>query len=156
MIGLGSSWRAASAIRAVPAGIGEALNLVGVAIWLVLVMLYAAKWIADRNAALAEAENSIQCCFIGLAGVATMLVSLALIPYSRVAAILIFAMGAIFTALFALWRTGVLWRGGRDPTTTTAVLFLPTVAGSFVTAIVAGALGYADWGQLAFGAGFFS
>jgi tellurite resistance protein len=35
-------------------------------------------------------------------------------------------------------------------------LYLPTVAGSFVTAAVAAALGFADWGQLAFGAGLFS
>ncbi|WP_156393128.1 dicarboxylate transporter/tellurite-resistance protein TehA [Rhizobium sp. Root1220] len=155
-VGLGSSWRTAASIWSLPVNIGEILNLAAVAIWLVLVVLYAVKWIVDPKAALAEAENAIQCCFIGLAGVATMLVALALLPYSRLAATLLFGLGALFTLFFALWRTGVLWRGGRDPTTTTAVLYLPTVAGSFVTAIVAGALGYADWGQLAFGAGFFS
>jgi hypothetical protein len=37
-----------------------------------------------------------------------------------------------------------------------AVLYLPTVAGSFVTAITASSLGFADWGRLAFGAGLFS
>jgi hypothetical protein len=37
-----------------------------------------------------------------------------------------------------------------------AVLYLPTVAGSFVTAITASSLGSADWGRLAFGAGLFS
>ena len=36
------------------------------------------------------------------------------------------------------------------------MLYLPTVAGAFVTAIAAGALGLPDWGQLAFGAGVFS
>jgi tellurite resistance protein len=35
-------------------------------------------------------------------------------------------------------------------------LYLPLVAGTFVTAIVAAALGHRDWGQLAFGAGLFS
>lgn len=36
------------------------------------------------------------------------------------------------------------------------MLYLPTVAGSFVSATVGAALGLADWGQLAFGAGLFS
>jgi tellurite resistance protein len=39
---------------------------------------------------------------------------------------------------------------------TTAVLYLPTVAGSFVIATVASALGYLGWAQLIFGAGAFS
>jgi tellurite resistance protein len=46
--------------------------------------------------------------------------------------------------------------GGRDPADTTAVAYLPTVAGSFVTAIVAGALGDTSLGVLFFGAGMFS
>ena len=46
--------------------------------------------------------------------------------------------------------------GGRTPETTTPVLYLPTVAGGFVSAIVASALGYRDWGVLFFGAGMFS
>jgi tellurite resistance protein len=57
---------------------------------------------------------------------------------------------------FALWRTGLLWRGNRDHTATTPALYLPTVAGGFVTAAVSGALGYPDWGQLAFGFALFS
>jgi tellurite resistance protein len=55
-----------------------------------------------------------------------------------------------------MWRTGGLWLGNREHADTTAVLYLPTVAGSFVTAAVAAAFGAQDWGQLAFGAGLFS
>ncbi|WP_018898024.1 dicarboxylate transporter/tellurite-resistance protein TehA [Rhizobium sp. 2MFCol3.1] len=156
LAGLGNSWRAATAVWGLPSAIGEAINVAAVIVWLILVTLYAAKWIVARPAALLEAENPVQCCFIGLAGVSTMLIALAVLPYTRTVAILLFTCGAIFTLAFALWRTGILWRGERDPATTTAVLYLPTVAGSFVTAIVAGALGYGDWGQYAFGAGFFS
>jgi tellurite resistance protein len=46
--------------------------------------------------------------------------------------------------------------GGRSPEMTTPILYLPTVAGSFVSSIVASALGYRDWGILFFGAGLFS
>ena len=49
-----------------------------------------------------------------------------------------------------------LWQGGRSHDATTPVLYLPTVAGAFVTAIAASALGFPDWGQLVFGAGLFS
>jgi tellurite resistance protein len=38
----------------------------------------------------------------------------------------------------------------------TPVLYLPTVCGGFVTATVVSALGYPDWGQLAFGTALFS
>ncbi len=56
----------------------------------------------------------------------------------------------------AYWRTGGLWQGVRSPAATTAVLYLPTVAGSFVSAAGAATLGHQDWGQLAFGARLFS
>ncbi|WSH67636.1 dicarboxylate transporter/tellurite-resistance protein TehA (plasmid) [Rhizobium ruizarguesonis] len=154
--GLGSSWRAAAAIWPVAADVGEVLSLLAVAIWLVVTLFYAAKWIVAREEAMAEIEHPVQCCFVGLAGVATMLAALALLPYMRITSEILFAVGVAFTLFFALWRTGLLWRGGRDPVATTAVLYLPLGAGSFVAATVASALGYQDWGQLAFGAGFFS
>jgi tellurite resistance protein len=156
LAGLANSWRTATAAWDLSPVPGEALSFLAAAVWLIITVLYALKWIVARNEALAELEHSVQCCFVGLAGVATMLVALALLPYSRLAGEIFFVAGALFTFGFGVWRTGRLWQGGRDPASTTPVLYLPTVAGSFVTAIVAGALGYSDIGQLAFGAGFFS
>ena len=109
-----------------------------------------------REEALSEVAHPVQCCFVGLIGVATSLVAGNLLPYSLAAAKILFVAGAAFTLLFAVWRTGGLWFGEREHAATTPVLYLPTVAGSFVTAAIAGALGYPDWGQLAFGAGLFS
>ncbi len=154
--GLGFSWRAAQAVWPVPAAIGEALMAVAALVWAVLVLLYALKWIFAREDALAEAMHPIQCCFIGLAGVATMVIAGGALPYSRPAAEILFGLGAAFTAGFAVWRTGLLWQGNRDHAATTPVLYLPTVAGGFVMAIVVSALGYPDWGQLAFGVALFS
>jgi tellurite resistance protein len=111
---------------------------------------------AAREDALREAEDPVQCCFIGLAGVSTLLIAIATLPYTRSVATVLFVAGALFTLGFALWRTGRLWQGGRENSGTTPVLYLPTVAGAFVTAIAAVALGYSDWGRLAFGAGLFS
>ena len=154
--GLGASWRAAHQLWGLPAGMGEALMLTEALLWFSLLVLYVAKWAFLREHALREAHDPIQCCFIGLIGVTTSLVAVAALPYSRAAAIVLFALGTLFTLGFAVWRTGQLWQGGRDPKTNTPVLYLPTVAGSFVTAIAASALGFRDWGQLAFGAGAFS
>jgi tellurite resistance protein len=156
LIGFGSSWRTAAEAWALPSLPGEILSLSGAAVWLVITVLYGLKWVLAPAAALAEADHAVQCCYVGLAGVATMLAGLALLPYSLLFTKALFAAGFVFTFSFALWRTGRLWQGARDPSASTAVLYLPTVAGSFVTAILLGALGSRETGQLAFGAGFFS
>jgi tellurite resistance protein len=156
LAGLGGAWRHAARVWGLPSLVGEALMLIAAIVWALVLALYAAKWIVARETALKEIDHPIQCCFVGLIGVATMEIALAALPYSRLAAQILCAVGAAFTLCFAVWRTGILWQGGRDPGATTAVLYLPSVAGAFVTATAAAALGYGDWGQLAFGAGLFS
>src|SRR5579875_3094360 len=156
LAGLGNSWRVAHRVWDLPGAVGEALMLVATAVWAVLIAMTAVKWIVAREEAAREWQHPVQCCFVGLMGVATMLVAGAALPYARGIAWVLFLLGAAFTFGFALWRTGLLWHGERDPGATTAVLYLPAVAGSFVAATMAAAFGYPDWGQLAFGAGFFS
>lgn len=156
LVGLGSGWRAAHEVWGLPAAVGEASMLAGSIVWAILVVLFAAKWLVARDEALAEARHPVQCCFIGLAGVATMLVSIAIHRYAPPVALVLFAAGSIFTLGFAVWRTGALWQGGRDPGATTPVLYLPSVAGSYVTAIACATLGFPEWGKLAFGAGVLS
>ncbi|GGE03617.1 hypothetical protein GCM10011390_23180 [Aureimonas endophytica] len=139
-----------------PAAVGEALTLLGFVVWFAVTVLYAAKWVVAANEARAEAEHAVQCCFIGLAGVATLLVAQGLLPYRRPLAFLLFGLGASFTLTFALWRTGFPWRGGREAGSTTPVLYLPTIAGGFVTGTTAALFGAPDWSELAFGAALFS
>ena len=156
IIGLAAAWQAAARLwhfSTVPA---EALTLAGTVVWAAVLILYSAKWTLAREAARAEARDPIQCCFIGLGGVATNLVSVAALPYARTAALALFAVGTAFTVGFAVWRTGGLWQGGRDAATSTPVLYLPTVAGGFVAATAAAAHGFPAVAQIAFGAGFFS
>src|ERR1700742_1340148 len=156
LAGLGNAWRAAHQAWQTPAFVGEALMALAAVVWALLLLLFILKWIFAREEAFGEAHHPVQCCFIGLAGVATMLIALAALPYSRLAADVLFGIGMAFTFAFTLWRTGVLWHGEREQSATTPVLYLPTVAGAFVTATVMSALGYPDWGQLAFGAALFS
>lgn len=156
LAGLAADWRAAHAVWSLPAAVGEVLYAAAFVTWFVLAVLYALKWFVATSAAKEEAGHSVQCCFIGLAGVATMLIAQGALPYSRIVAVGIFVLGVSFTGFFALWRTGLLWRGDRDPATTTPVLYLPMVAGGFVTGNVAAALGWQQFAELAFGAGFFT
>lgn len=156
LAGLGSAWRTAHRVWGVSELTGEILLLAAGLLWVALIVLYAGKWVFARSEAVAELGHPVQCCFVGLIGVSTSLIATAAHPYSGIIAHILFVAGALFTLLFALWRTGLLWRGERDGSMTTAVLYLPLVAGAFVTATAAGQLGYQDWGQLAFGAGLFS
>jgi tellurite resistance protein len=154
--GLGNAWRAAHQVWQLPALIGEILMALAGAVWALLLLFFILKWIFAPTEAYGEAFHPVQCCFIGLVGVATMLIARAVLPYSRLAADILFAVGATFTLGFALWRTGMLWQGEREHAATTPVLYLPTVAGGFVTATVASALDYPDWGQFAFGVALLS
>lgn len=156
VLGLGLAWRSAVRLWPLPPLIAEAVLAAGALLWCLLALRYAEKWLRSPDEARAEFEHPVQCCFVGLAPVGASLAGLAVLPYSRALAVASFAVGASGTLAFALYRTGRLWRGGRDVETTTAVLYLPAVAGSFVTATAAGLLGWREWGQLAFGAGLFS
>ncbi|HEY9885255.1 MAG TPA: dicarboxylate transporter/tellurite-resistance protein TehA [Thermosynechococcaceae cyanobacterium] len=156
LVGLGSCWRGATKIWHLPAWIGESIMLLAVVVWLVLVLLYISKWLSAREDALTEFEHPVFCCFIGLVPVSTVLVALAIAPHFHAIAVTLFGVGAAGQLSFGVYRSGRLWMGGRSPETTTPVLYLPTVAGGFVSAIVASALGYREWGALFFGMGLFS
>lgn len=156
IVGLGLAWRSAVKLWPLSPIIPEVILGIGVLLWAVLFVSYGAKWIFARTDALAEFEHGVQCCFIGLGPVTASLCAVALLSYSRLLALALFTVGTAGTFGFALFRTGRLWQGGRDLGATTAVLYLPTVAGGFVTATAASQLGWQDWGQLAFGAAFFS
>jgi len=155
LAGLGGAWRTAHLAWGLPALVGDLVMLIAALVWLAVATLYGLKWLVAREAALTEATHPVQCCFIGLGGVATMPVAGGAIPYAHGLALALYVAGAAFTAGFAVWRTGGLWMGERDPGHTTPVLYLPTVAGSFVAATVGAALGFPDLGQFFFGAGFF-
>jgi len=156
IVGLGGAWRIASRVWLLPSWPGEAIIGLGAAVWLILLVLYAAKWAARRQESLAEFHHPIQCCFVGIVPVSTVLVGLALRPYGAVPALWIVGLGIAGQLTFGIYRTGELWKGNRDPSTTTPILYLPTVAGSFVSAIALGTFGFGGWGMPFFGAGLLS
>jgi tellurite resistance protein len=156
LAGLGNGWRLAAKILGLPSAIAEVCFFSALIVWLVVASLYLAKWVFRREEALAEFSHPVMCCFVGLAGVSTLLISVAAAPYSTTIAWILFWLGWIAQFGFAIYRTGTLWQGGRDANTTTPVLYLPLVAGNFVATLAIGILGHPDWGILFFGAGMFA
>jgi tellurite resistance protein len=156
LIALGLAWRSAAAVWRVPPPIEESLIWGGSLLWAYFFVMYLAKWLWHREAAASEFKDAVQCCFVGLAGVVALLASIGLVPRVPKIAFVLFLLGSVWTLVFALYRTGRLWMGGRKPEATTPILYLPTVAGSLVFASAATSMGHPDWGQLAFGAGLFA
>jgi tellurite resistance protein len=156
LAGLGSGWRLASHIWNVTPFIGEAVSLLAAAVWLLLMILYVAKWIWLRAEALAEFHHPVLCCFVGIVPVTTALVGWAIRSYWYLPAVVLAGVGVVGQLIFGVYRTGALWKGGRDHSTTTPILYLPTVAGSFVSALVLSAFGHSSWAVPFFGAGLLS
>lgn len=154
--GLGNCWRVASRLWGLPGWAGESVLGLGAAIWATLLVLYLGKWLLARAAALAEFRHPIQSCYVGLVFVTTLLTSVSVLPYSRPAAVALAVAGWTGHVLFSGYITGTLWRVERSPDHLTAVLYLPTVAGNFVSGIAAGALGWPELGTLFLGAGLIS
>ena len=155
IVALGIAWRNALDIWSLPASIASILVWFGGALWLLLFLIYVAKWIWQRASAQTEFAHPVQCCFVGLAGVVASLTSIGLVADAPKVAFPLFVLGGAWTLLFAIYRTGRLWMGDRKPEKTTPILYLPTVAGGFVSASAASAFGLPELAQLAFGAGLF-
>jgi len=156
LVGLGDCWRVAHKAWDLPQVIGEIIMITGFVMWVVLILLYLAKWAWHRQEALAEWRHPVQSCFVGLSGVATILAGIAIAPYATTFATALFAIGAVVQLAYGVRFTSVLWMGGRDEATVSPALYLPTVAGNFVSAFGAGYFGYPELGVLFLGAGVLS
>jgi tellurite resistance protein len=156
LVALGIAWQSAASIWSVPNWVSETLVWSGATLWVFLLIAYLAKWLLHRADAKAELEHPVQSCFIGLAGVVSLLASIGLLTEHRNLSLGLFGFGVAWALVFAIYQTGRLWMGDRKPETDTPVLYLPIAASAFVTASAAAALGYVEWGQLAFGAGLFT
>ena len=156
LVGLGGNWRSASKLWGFPPAIGEAIMTVAfvVCAWLTIAYLY--KWLAHREAAREEALHPVQCCFVGLVPSSGALMGIVLAPHSHVLAVVALFSGGVAQVVFQLWRFGGMLQGDRDISTTTPVIYLPSVAGNLIIAASAGVLGFPSWGILFFGIGVFS
>ena len=153
---LGLAWRYGAHAVALPALVGETLLGLATVIWLIFIVAYGVKWLRFRHQAKAELQNLIQCCFISLIPITTILMGLAALPYGFPLSVGLITLGIIGQLVFAAYRAAGLWRGIHKAEATTPIMYLPTVATNFVSGTALGYLGYSEVGMLFFGAGVFS
>ena len=114
LTGLAGGWRLAAKVWNITPSIGETISLLAAAVWLPLMLLYVAKWVWHRSEALAEFRHPVLCCFVGVIPVTTALVGWAIRPYLYPLALLLASVGIAGQLIFGIYRTGALWKGGRD------------------------------------------
>ena len=153
---LGLAWRYGTHAVALPAMVGETLLGLATVIWVIFIVAYSVKWLRFRHQAKAELQNLIQCCFISLIPITTILIGLAALPYGFSLSVGLITLGIIGQLVFAAYRAAGLWRGIHKAEATTPIMYLPTVATNFVSGTALGYLGYSEVGMLFFGAGVFS
>jgi tellurite resistance protein len=154
--GMGQAWRVAVPLWGMPHWIGESLLLLATLVWLALLIIYVIQALRNPMVVRREFQHPVQGSTPALLAIATLLIALAALPYSRSLAYALTAAGVCWHLAFSLWHTGNMWQGGRDALDTAPTLYMPTVAGNFASAAALGALGHADWGWLFLGAGVFS
>ncbi|GGC57444.1 dicarboxylate transporter/tellurite-resistance protein TehA [Undibacterium terreum] len=156
LCGLGQGWRLAARLWGVSPVIGEAVLLLAFIVWAGLLVAYIVQACRKPQQVIQEFLHPVQGGAAALIGVSTLLIVLAVLPYSLRFAWVLAALGLSWHLLFSIWHTGTLWQGGRNPLDTVPSLYLPSVAGNFTSAGALGALGHADFGWLFLGAGVFS
>lgn len=156
MAGLSNCWRTAQSNWDVSHWIADLLCGLTAIVWFALVIGFIYKWIAQKEFALAELNHPVQCCFIGLMPVSTLLVAMWVYALSPALGVTLIMLSVIGQLGFSMYRFAGMWRGGRKLKDTTAVMYLPAVAGNFVSAIALTGIGYVDLSKLIFGAGLFS
>lgn len=156
LAGLGQAWRVAAHLWALPPQFGEGLLLIAALVWASLLLGYLRQAVLRFDAVRAEFLHPVQGGTPALLAIATLLIAISALPYSRSLAWALAGAGIGWHLLFSLWHTGLLWQGGRNAQDTLPTLYLPTVGGNFTCAAALGALNAPDWGWLFLGVGFFS
>lgn len=152
--GLGLLWREAHELLGAPAVIGETIIAVAVAVYCVLVVSYAAKWINFSERARAEFNDPVSITFFPTFPIGTLLIASAVLPYSLSTARVLWIGAAAFTLLFALIIVRRWIVRGADLRHVTPQWFMPVV-GNIVAAIGAPKLGYPELGWFFLSVGLF-
>lgn len=139
-----------------PPAVGETLLAIAGLVWAILILGYCWQAVRHLDAVKAEFRHAVQGGTPALLAISTLLVAMAVLPYSTTLAWGFALSGIAWHVGFSLWHTGTLWQGGRNVTDMAPTLYLPTVAGNFTSAAALGALGCPDWGWLFLGVGLFS
>ncbi len=152
----GNAWRFAADHWGLPTAVGEVLQGLAVISFMWWIALYANKWLAHREAALAELRDPVQSAFIALIPESVILIALALQPYHHGIALAMFWIGSVTNLLYGVIRMAATWRVQREPSQTVPPLLLTYTASVLVNALAAGLFGYVAYGWMLFGIGALS
>lgn len=156
LVGLGDCWRAAHLAWGTSEAISTTIMIVAAVVWVVLLVLYVAKWVVRSDLALAEFHHPVQSCSIALLGVSTLLMAYLIDGRSHALAVILLGVGTVGELIYGCIFTSRQWRGGNDTATITPAIYLPTVASNLVAAFSAAYLGYRVLAILLLGAGILS
>jgi tellurite resistance protein len=152
--GLSLAWRRAALVYdEIPAWIGDAVFWIALALFLLLVVAYTAKWLRHPAAAWAEARHPIRMAFVPTITIATLIIATAgqdLIP--DVASALWWIGGVGHLLLTVVVMSAWFNRADIGLTQMTPAWFIPIV-GNVITPLAAPAIGSMEFAWIAFGVG---
>ena len=156
LFGLGKIWELIDLYFSGVFIIGKVFLMVVFLIWVIFVILYIAKWYYNYKIALEEIKHPIMNNYVGLIGVTALLMSMVIFPYHAIISEVLFIVGLIFQLVYGIYFTQQKWQNSYNLNYITPALYLPTVAGSFVTALACATFQYVNLGYLFLGIGFVS
>ena len=156
LFGFGKMWSLSNLFFTNTYKIGEIILLITCLLWLVFIGLYGIKLIKKSNHFIDEIKDPINNNYIGLIGVSSMLIATVIKTYIYSLAELLFITGLCIQLGYGVYIKQKKWLTSHQHNYITPSLYIPSVAGNFVTALVAGVFDYKNVGYLFLGIGFFS
>jgi tellurite resistance protein len=153
LAGLAEAWREAGRLLVIPAGVPDAIFIVAAAVWLTVVVAYAAQ---GPRRVFADLRDVVLAPFVPVALITPMLLSaqLSTVAFAagRVLAVVFIAATVVVAGMmFGQWVVGGLDQDYMHPG-----YFLPTVAGGLVGASAASAVHLPALAEAMFGLGIIS
>jgi tellurite resistance protein len=156
LVGLADVWRFAGDLFGLPASISAVLFLVAGGVFLVLLASFVAKLVLAPATIASELRHPVLGPFSSLLPISGMLLALGLQPYAPGAALVVFWICFLATALLGGWLTGQWIVAELDSDKFHPSYILPTVAGGLLGGECAASFGLQGLGWMSFGVGMIS
>lgn len=152
LAGLGLGWRRAAQDMAWPAGIGEAILLLGAVAFVATALLYLAKTIRYPAMVAAEFLHPVKSSFFAAATIGLMLLSVGLAPYARAIGEIVWIVASAAHLVVALAVFRQWFAQNIDIRAANPAWFIPVV-GNIVSPLGAAVYGYVEIGWFFFAVG---
>jgi tellurite resistance protein len=148
--GLAQAWHAAMPVLGTPQAVPDALNVLGAALWLVLVGAYLAQGL---RIVLADLRDPVLSPFVSASALTAMLLAAALATGAPAVGRALVVVFLAVTIAIEGWLTGEWMTGGIDPNSVHPGYFLPTAAGGQIAANAAAQVHLHALAKASFGIG---